>query len=351
MKSVANQLCNLSNVQVSDFLSLDARAIELWNVILLRGCGLDWRCDRANITLEVESPIELSSLVWVSLKNNVGSLLIGQSRGLIDLLIKDIREDIDFDSLPENLAMAVLSVALEPFLRSLEQHLGSSIGIDSIDSDCRLNSADPISLNLTVGFPNGTEEPLRIRCDSAFAPHYIKSLQSLTDSSKSAKKSNLLPVPVVLSIGWSRISFYDANSLDVGDVILIESPVHKDITHVRVHIGSCCVTSGKLDRGRVFVVGEPGELKLDRLPEEMQDTSHIDKVSVKLDFDIGSTEIKFSELSELKEGYVFDLEGRLGADVTIRCGWRIVGTGKLVNLDNRHLGVMLVQLADSNSQE
>ena len=66
------------------------------------------------------------------------------------------------------------------------------------------------------------------------------------------------------------------------------------------------------------------------------------RLPVDLAFELGRTELRVGELSQLQPGYVFPLAGALeGANVTIRANGQAVGQGELVAVGDS-LGVRLL---------
>ena len=66
------------------------------------------------------------------------------------------------------------------------------------------------------------------------------------------------------------------------------------------------------------------------------------RLPVDLVFELGRTELRVGELSQLQPGYVFPLAGALeGANVTIRTNGQAVGQGELVAVGDS-LGVRLL---------
>lgn len=329
-------------------MPLSALTVMLSNTMLRRGCGLEWPIGTAEFLLREYVDSEPPAVIWITIGGDIGGFSIGQSTDLLDSILTAFLDGAVFETFSDNLKIAVVSVALDSLLSSLELIADCLMTVQYVGFDEPLNQTNWISLDYEVQFADGRTEPLRLRCEDCMVPSYLELLQQNSPSPRSLQVLRSLLVPVMLRLGSSRVSMIDAMSLEVGDVILVESTAHKDISHVRVQIGSRHATLATLSRDRALIVKVPGGSHLSEIPEEMQELNSADTITVRLDFDVGCAEVSVCELAELKEGYIFDLDKKLGSNVTIRCGWRIVGRGELVNIDDQRSAVRVIELAQSN---
>ena len=70
------------------------------------------------------------------------------------------------------------------------------------------------------------------------------------------------------------------------------------------------------------------------------------KVEIRLTFEVGETNLSLDKLRTLQPGYAFELETRLAAPVVIKAYGQTLGTGELLQIEDR-LGVRLVEVTEN----
>ena len=164
-----------------------------------------------------------------------------------------------------------------------------------------------------------------------------------------------------VEIGRAHLSLQEIRTLRCGDIILNQMPSD----YVRCYCGSKFFT-GKRENNTIFVtkglMSEKEDLPVGIIPEEnesesvaeeeeVQQTSKLtqeaipqmDQLPVTISFDVGKQTLSVNQLSQLHEGYTFELEQKVEDDVQILANGQIIGQGRWVQIDE-HLGVQITHL-------
>lgn len=310
--------------------------------LFCRGAA-DWPIENLKLTPRFNNDEYFENLVWIEIITAFGRIAIGQSVGLVDNLLKD-QLGADGQKYSSNMWSAVMSKALSSWLADLELMSKTNISLRYLDDYLVNNTDDVITINFDASLPHGQKEILSLCCDNSVKPVLIEFLSNGLKKQSHTKNKLDVPIPVFMRIGSSTVVMKDAWNLEQGDVVLIDTVYGGDQFQVLVRIGSSHFLKGSYGkRGGIKITSNSGEIKLEEIAD-LEKAEDLDtQISLKLDFDIGQTEIKYSELSDLKEGYIFDLGKQLSTGVTIRSGWHVVGRGELVDIGGGRLGVRVTE--------
>jgi len=159
-----------------------------------------------------------------------------------------------------------------------------------------------------------------------------------------------MPVRVRAELGFSWLGADALRRLVPGDVVLIE---HVQLTRE----GELWFGSGRwgvraqYEEGRLFVrtpfTPEGITMVEEDTGEQAGAYSGLDRLLMRVAFDVGERTMTLGELQALHEGAVIELGQPLSTAVSIRVNGSMVGTGELVNVDGR-LGVSVTSIFGRN---
>jgi type III secretion protein Q len=87
---------------------------------------------------------------------------------------------------------------------------------------------------------------------------------------------------------------------------------------------------------------------LDEVDQPDEGQSVVEKIPVRLYFDLGERMITLSELKIVAPGYIFELGRELRRAVTIRVNGRKIGEGELVEIDG-NIGVSILAIQSTSN--
>lgn len=157
-----------------------------------------------------------------------------------------------------------------------------------------------------------------------------------------------LPVAIRAEIGHTWLPANELEALSPGDAVLIEhvflGPDNELwLTHADWGGRVLCDTQG------LTVTQEFTHLEITMSSSTTDtastgQTASIDSLPLRLTFDLGDRDMSLAELQSLQVGQVIELAKPLSAAVSLRVSGVLIGTGELVEIDDR-LGVCVTALA------
>ncbi|MCB1620930.1 MAG: FliM/FliN family flagellar motor switch protein [Thiothrix sp.] len=267
-------------------------------------------------------------------------------------LLDNIREYIPeamLPRLPENLGIALAENALEPLINIAEHGLASKIKLQSLSA--QQNS--PV-YTLPLGFElleanRGKPDP-----NSTHAVHGLLMLEGqlypmlqqrlrLWPSDLNEAWENL-ETSVFLEIGQLALTIPEINSLGSSDVLLLENNRFREEGTIRLRVNHnlyCEAEISSGDANKILTIATGWTTMADH--DAPNSIDQLNKLPVKLSFDLGQKTISFSEIKQLRPGYVIDLPHSLPEVVQIHAQNKQIGTGELVEISGR-IGIRIISL-------
>jgi flagellar motor switch/type III secretory pathway protein FliN len=240
-------------------------------------------------------------------------------------------------SCPPDFVGAALIEECAQFARCLEQSLGETVTIDSVQqlSACIPSESVGVTLSVAHGISVSNvnvfgEIPCVIRCmDLLFSKLGYKS----------AEIKSQVPVRVLFETGTSSLTVAELAEVEVGDILRIER-WHSHNGSLRVLVRTAALRenlfTARVQGLQVEVIGrdqmpntrdEPGNSN-SMEPEEI---GRLEKIEISLSFSLDERQIMLSELVKIKAGYVFDLQQPVEESVIkIIANGKEIGSGQLV---------------------
>lgn len=168
-----------------------------------------------------------------------------------------------------------------------------------------------------------------------------------------------LPLKFQLSAGWTTLSLGTIRRLGVNDVILLdECLVGGEEDLILIRLGERFGVRGKLTGSTITITDWLDEIMddtddfddFDEINDDeverssgQEEGDELDKLPVRLNFDLGDRLMTLAELRSLSPGYVIELGRDVRRSVAIRVNGRTIGEGELVEIDG-YMGVSLLSI-------
>ncbi len=167
-----------------------------------------------------------------------------------------------------------------------------------------------------------------------------------------------LPIPVLISAGWTTLTLPTLRELRLNDVIVLdEYLIDQHQQQVLIRFGNRFGIRGELLKSSIKVSDFIEEIMddiddfnepLDEVDQPDQGQSVVEQIPVRLYFDLGERMITLSELKIVAPGYIFELGRELRRAVTIRVNGRKIGEGELVEIDG-NIGVSILAIQSTSN--
>lgn len=183
-------------------------------------------------------------------------------------------------------------------------------------------------------------------------------------TTRQEKTFDSLRLPTKLVIGSTAITIIELNTIEIGDVILMDQNIYSEGNRMWAHFPPSTLITLKKEPQAVAdsksnnnenhlpeVVVEavtesqvPNQSPTDNSGNQTRaNNSPIDKLEVQLDFDIGSVSLPLSQIKQLKPGYIFSVDRPLDRSVYISCNGQRLAGGELVDI-NGSIGVRVKKI-------
>jgi type III secretion system YscQ/HrcQ family protein len=241
--------------------------------------------------------------------------------------------------LPLELYSAVMEAALDYELNLFEKMLEAPIEIAGTNQQQR-TATD----NITVLFYLRWEEydhPIEgyLSFKQPLLPLFLKAFEKIPK--REQHDWELLSKKIHFEIGSTQLSAAMLQDIVIGDVIFLDHcPFVKENT-VFIPITSDLLLTAQVKENLIIINGKCKEIEMDEKKPELID---MDNLPIDLVFDVGEQKISLRELKTLQPGYTFTLDTSLEKPVTIRANGHRIGTGELLEINNR-IGVRVLELS------
>lgn len=275
------------------------------------------------------------------------TLCLGMGSTFINAVIEQWANGVAIEDLDEEILLGCVEAAISPLLCHAEDEFGLQCYVRLSNEIDWLNKDHAVSVSMLTYTNDSAGESLLLKCSNFITQVIFSAVDTLFGSFS----DGVFDVPLLarVCVGSTDLLRRDYLALNVGDVILVRersSPVRNQVV---VMVGSQHFMNGVFDRNGIKIIVEDEG----RIMNETSDDNGVDSVanlSVKLDFDVGSVEMKMSELSSIVEGYVIDLERKSEAIVSIRVGSKVIGYGDLLEINDSELAVRVVNLFEHQGE-
>lgn len=281
-------------------------------------------------------------------------------RTALSVLVPGMAADVVLETLPDDLAMALASVALSNLLSDLGQALDGTFAC----TGPRL--AEP---------PGGALVSLQAEAGAVLASI------ALQHAAQDALRERLQAMPSVsrwsgaddaavrVQAEFARVEFSieELRSLRRGDVALLPPGCDPSAVVVRSAASGRALATGQCDGGTVTVATVMGERMQDDDFDDQADDSladfgdgddeqteapasalDVEALPVELSFGLGTQNVTVAQLRALAPGFTFVLDGPGAGEVVIAAGGQEIGRGELVQIEDR-LGVRIARLRDRDA--
>ena len=228
-------------------------------------------------------------------------------------------------------------------------------------------SVQPVQNTLYFDLCNGQKNLYRLYIadgSANAAPQLMEKIYKKNNYSEGLRGSACV-FPFRLLVGQTRLSFEEIWSLQVGDIILSQTPSDR----VKFYCGKAAFFAEK--KGQQFCVTgllmeeDNHDLPVGIMPDDDAESSALEgnnasaegtstnaekpafptgQLPVVIAFETGKKEITFEQLQQVHEGYTFELDQKPDEQVQILANGHCIGQGEWVQINDR-LGVRITHLS------
>lgn len=291
----------------------------------------------------VADPPAIEAPLWLELELDGRLMWLALDPAFGDRLLASVLDGLDRAALDPALLAMLLELALAPLIERLEALSGRRLRF-------RRLATEALPERLTVlGFalrPAAGAVPFGARLHlSAETLDVVATL--LERSPLAPHPAAGLPMLLVCRVGSTVLSPGEIRSLRPGDfVLLVRTAVERG--EVLLMLGPHSACRARLANETITIIEGPSRAMSEEAATEdgrvaVDEAPDLDSVPVTLTFELGRLAVPLGELRTLGEGYSFDLGRDLRSPVDIVSGGKKIGTGELVQIDER-VGVRITRL-------
>lgn len=242
--------------------------------------------------------------------------------------------------LPPALRAAARQAALTPLLDALQTAIG--VVFDFTDEPDP-PSASAVRLGLWLA--DDAEPFAALWLDDATAAALTARLESLPPADFDQEPWPMLPVPITLWIGQTRLTAPELRHLEMADILLLPPSLPGLPFEAILRQPNRPLAVARFQRRQLFIDHLTSTAMSESAPADNAPASFInpDDLEIRLDFDLGHLTLPLRELRAMQPGYSFELDRPEAQPVRIVAGSQVIGHGELVHIDDR-LGVRVVAL-------
>lgn len=254
--------------------------------------------------------------------------------------------------LPENLAISIIENALSALLRQAERGLGMKISIQSTSAEpASPQYAMPLGFTMQTVAPDSNTPRFEgfglLMLDPQLYPHVQERLSHWPTTPNPEWEEH--QTPLWIEISRVIFSMQEINQLEPSDLILLEDTRFEEEGLLRLRLDSGYYCEAALNQAQRSTLTVNSEWMPMSDNEQKQNLEHISQIPVQLSFDLGEKTLSFSEVRQLRPGYILELGRSLPEVVQIRSQHRLIGTGELVEINGR-VGVRILNLFNKKAR-
>lgn len=300
------------------------------------GIGLSFAVCPAESSPPVLSPIDIEieidgRLAWLQVE-----------RDLVDRLVEKAFPESTVAALDDELTALLLEAALAGTLVRVEQMAGRRMALRRVGAVQAPSTAKPLGFRILPGEAQASISGALLWLE----PDGLRIVAALLERLPLAPAEvGELPMEVACRIGSTRLSATELRALRRSDLIVLERHALAE-NAIELVIGGRLAFPATIAQGRTVVSGKARRSMADEAARDGDMAGDVDSVPVTLVFELGRTQLALGELRVLAPGYSFDLGKDLRAPVDIMANGRKIGTGELVQIDER-IGVRVSRLFEA----
>lgn len=314
--------------------------VDIYNLLLIHGIGVDWSFGALILSPIAPALADVGPLSWYEIETESGRVAFGNSEGLLNAHFAGY--EVLESCTNGRFRHALYGDALLGWVEALSEN-GFTIEAMHVGKQCKLPQNENYrAMMFSATLPTG---------DNAVVSFlYDNSMRAVVESrflrgSTSRVSYNQLTVPLSVSFGSSNLTYSEAKGIASGDVILVRNNFSQCREAVTCRVGMITEFVGTINsHGLITKESEKPMTEHDPAPENTA-------FSVRLDFELASTDLSYEKLRTLCDGHIFDISDNLRAGVKIRCGWRLIALGELLELGEGRFGVQVTDILDAESQQ
>jgi type III secretion system YscQ/HrcQ family protein len=314
------------------FNKISKKEIEFQNMIAHKRGALPFEFDQQHFhfrlnSISSEHSIDIAE-IWIKLLFNQNFFWVGFNKYSFGLLAGNCFLFDSLENQPTEIQNALVESTLDTFLSATEHSISSRIDIDTVAL-----MAPELGNSRTVFFTLDQNETPNANSYFAFeeslSPVFLKILENLPDSKP--HKWDPLQTTLRFQIGLTRLNVEELQELRCNDLIFIDDcPFFHDHS-ISIHIIPNLVCKGILKDNKLVINTTMTEIK----KAENKNVVDIDELQIDLVFDVGEKTIPLQELKKIQPGYIFELDKLMTSPVTIRANGQAIGTGELLEVDEK----------------
>jgi type III secretion protein Q len=248
--------------------------------------------------------------------------------------------DIEVWALPDPVRAALVDVALGDAVTRLQAATGWSVVVRSLNA-----GGAPAVAGRRVDFalrdPSGGLGLLGhlVLDDESLAR--LAGLVARVAPRPDETRCDAVPLLVRIELGWTRLPVASLRALRPRDLIVLDSCAVADDGLLTLRLGPRLGLRGRLEASGFvfhnFASDMMAETEEGVAPTDSGGASpgSLDGLEIKLTFDVGERLMTLGELKATAPGQVFDLGRDVRRAVSIRANGQAIGTGELVQVDDR----------------
>jgi flagellar motor switch/type III secretory pathway protein FliN len=327
------------NYSLPELEIITKNEVKFHNIIACKGRSILFQIEKRTLFLQLTTTSEQNkdfAGIWIKLLINQNFFWIGFSKYSFGALLGNC---FLFDSLsdcPAEIRGAVIESTLTSLLNIIEDSTSSRIEIDTVAMQAP-DTKTTRNVFFTLNKNGSSNTNGYFAFDETLMPFFSKMLENLPDTK--IRKWNQLQTSIHFQIGSTTLTIGELQNLRCNDLIFIDDcPLLLDhILTIRVAPNLEC--EGTYKDKKLIIQTTMSE----KMKEENSNVTDIDELQVNLVFDVGERSIQFQELKKIQPGYIFELDNLMVRPVTIRANGQSIGSGELLQTDEK-IAVRVLEL-------
>ena len=325
----------MNQVQAARFPQVSGLQAKLDNLLISRRPRLQLATDDDLAVVELRPGADLrSDLQHYPLRAGDASLWIAVAPGVVARLGSPwLDGGPRLEELPATLRSAALAAALSPLLDAIASQLGISATLRD-DGDDPPTDATVLSLAWeSARLPEGL-----IYLDARVTAALCDALQDI-DPVENGLDETTVSSDLALEVANIALTVEELRALSRGDILVLPPETPPPGSTLILSLPGRAVAQARLENNTLVVERLLETAMVDdddrKAPISADDQPAADDLEIRLDFDLGSLSIPLSELRQLGPDSTIELESIPDGQVRIRSGRQVIGSGELVQIDDR----------------
>ncbi len=291
----------------------------------------------------VAEPPAIEDPLWLELELDGRLVWLALDLALGDRVVAGVLDGLEPAQLDPVLLAMLLELGLAPLIERLEATAGRRVRFRQLAAGATGERLATLAFALE---PAGGGAPFHARLH--LSPESLEVVAAVLERSPLAlHPADALPMLLVCRVGSTVLGQGEIAALRPGDFVLLARTA-VDRGEVQLRLGPATAFRARLEHETITILGGPSRAMSDDAVSgdgrvEVEPAPDLDSVPVTLIFELGRLAVPLGELRALGEGYAFDLGRDLRSPVDIVVGGKKIGSGELVQIDER-VGVRITRL-------